>query len=67
MPPRNYTSVTLNNQLIERVKQNIQKLGTYHGVAEFVTEAVRLRLETIEKREKNRKDKWKKRAEMKSS
>ncbi|HML02276.1 MAG TPA: hypothetical protein VK487_02770 [Candidatus Bathyarchaeia archaeon] len=67
MPTGNYTSVTLKTQLIERVKQSIQKLGMYHSVAEFVSEAVRIRLEAIEKREKTRQDKWRKRAEVKSS
>ena len=52
MPTGNYKGVTLKQQLVERVKQRIQKTGTYHSVAEFVSEAVRLRLETLEKEEK---------------
>lgn len=49
---RNYRSVSINDELIERVKQLIQKLGTYHSIAEFVSEAVRLRIETLEKQQK---------------
>jgi Arc/MetJ-type ribon-helix-helix transcriptional regulator len=52
MPTGNYKGVTLKQQLVERIKQRIQKTGTYHSVAEFVSEAVRLRLETLEKEEK---------------
>jgi len=49
---RNYRSVSINDELIERVKQLIQKLRTYHSIAEFVSEAVRLRIETLEKQQK---------------
>ena len=49
MPGGNYRSVTLKDQLVQRVKQLIRKLGTYHSIAEFVSEAVRLRIEALEK------------------
>ena len=49
---RNYRSVSINDELIERVKKLIQKLRTYHSIAEFVSEAVRLRIETLEKQQK---------------
>ena len=49
MPTRNYKGVTLREELVERVKRLIAKVGTYHSVAEFVSEAVRLRIEEIEK------------------
>ena len=49
MPGQNYKSVSLNDELIERVKQLIEQIGTYHSVSEFVSEAVRLRIETLEK------------------
>jgi Arc/MetJ-type ribon-helix-helix transcriptional regulator len=52
MPTRNYKGVTLREELVERVKKLIAKVGTYHSVAEFVSEAVRLRVEEIEKQEK---------------
>jgi Arc/MetJ-type ribon-helix-helix transcriptional regulator len=54
LPTGNYRSVTLNDQLVERVKQIVRKFGTYHSVSEFISEAVRLRLEAIEKQEKAR-------------
>jgi len=50
--PRNYRGVSLPDELVERVEQLIKKLGTYRTIAEFVSEAVRLRLEALEKREK---------------
>jgi len=49
VPGQNYRSVSINDELIERVKQLIQKIGTYHSVSEFVSESVRLRIETLEK------------------
>ena len=49
MPGQNYKSVSLNDELIERIKQLIKQIGTYHSVSEFVSEAVRLRIETLEK------------------
>jgi Arc/MetJ-type ribon-helix-helix transcriptional regulator len=49
MPKGNYKSVSINDEVIDRVKKLIQTLGTYHSVAEFISEAVRLRVETLEK------------------
>jgi len=49
---RNYKGVSLPEDLVERVKQLIEKLGTYRTVAEFVKEAVRLRIEALEKQQK---------------
>jgi len=57
MPGTNYKSVSINDELIERIKQLIEKLGTYHSVAEFVSEAVRLRIELLEKQEKKKGEK----------
>ena len=51
MPRGNYRGVSLSDELIQRVEQLIRKLGTYHSIAEFVSEAVRLRLEAVEKQE----------------
>jgi Arc/MetJ-type ribon-helix-helix transcriptional regulator len=50
MPGANYKSVSINDELIERIKQLIERLGTYHSVAEFVSEAVRLRIDFLERR-----------------
>jgi len=49
---RNYKGVSLPEDLVERVKQLIKKFGTYRTVAEFVKEAVRLRIEALEKQQK---------------
>ena len=54
MPKGNYKSVTLKEELVDRVAKAIRRAGTYHSIAEFVSEAVRLRLETIEKQIKAR-------------
>ena len=54
MPTGNYRGVTLKEELVERVKRLIERVKTYHSVAEFVSEAVRLRVEAIEKQEKLR-------------
>jgi len=57
MPGTNYKSVSINDELIEHIKQLINQLGTYHSVAEFVSEAVRLRIELLEKQEKKKGEK----------
>lgn len=49
--------MTLKEELVERVKRLIAKVKTYHSVAEFVSEAVRLRVEAVEKQEKAGDDK----------
>jgi len=48
---RNYRGVSLPNELVTKVEQLIKKFWTYRTIAEFVSEAVRLRLETLEKHE----------------
>ena len=48
----NYRSVSIHEELVKRVDQLIRRLGTYRTVAEFVKEAVRLRLEALEKQQK---------------
>ena len=52
MPTGNYRGVSLKEELVDRVEQLIRRLGTYKTIAEFVSEAVRLRLETVEKMHK---------------
>ena len=49
MPKGNYRSVSINDKVIDRVKKLIETLRTYHSVSEFISEAVRLRVETLEK------------------
>jgi len=48
----NYRGVSLPENLVKRVKKLIEKLGTYRTIAEFVKEAVRLRIEALEKQQK---------------
>jgi Arc/MetJ-type ribon-helix-helix transcriptional regulator len=48
-PYQNYKSISINHELLERVKKLIKQLGIYHSISEFVSEAVRLRIETLEK------------------
>ncbi len=54
MPIPNYKSVTIREELFNCVKELIGKLKTYHSVSEFVQEAVRIRIETLERRERIR-------------
>jgi Arc/MetJ-type ribon-helix-helix transcriptional regulator len=49
MPVGNYRGVSLKEELVDRVERLIRRLGTYKTIAEFVSEAVRLRLEVLEK------------------
>jgi Arc/MetJ-type ribon-helix-helix transcriptional regulator len=51
MPAGNYRSVSVREELIERVERLIHKVKTYHSISEFVSEAVRLRVEAVERRE----------------
>lgn len=54
MPTGNYRSVSVREELVQRVEKLIHRVKTYHSVAEFVSEAVRLRVEAIERQEKTR-------------
>jgi len=52
MPSGNYRSVSIREELLERVEKLIRRVKTYHSISEFISEAVRLRVEAIEKQEK---------------
>ena len=54
MPSGNYRSVSVREELVDRIEKLIRRVKTYHSVAEFVSEAVRLRVEAIERQEKLR-------------
>ena len=54
MPKGNYRSVSVREELVERVEKLIRRVKTYHSIAEFVSEAVRLRVEAVERQEKMR-------------
>jgi Arc/MetJ-type ribon-helix-helix transcriptional regulator len=46
-----FRKVSLKGELVSEVENAIKKAKTYRSIAEFVSEAVRLRLESISKRE----------------
>jgi len=48
----NYRSISIQDELVQQVERLISRLGTYRSIAEFVSEAVRLRLEALEKQQK---------------
>ena len=48
--PHSYKTVSVKEELINRVETLIHRVGTYHSVSEFVSEAVRWRLEDLEKK-----------------
>ena len=54
MPKGNYKSVSIREEIIDHVKNLIDRVKTYHSVAEFVSEALRLRIELLEKQEKRK-------------
>ena len=54
MPKGNYRSVSVREELVERVEKLIRRVKTYHSVTKFVSEAVRLRVEAVERQEKMR-------------
>ena len=56
MPHQKYKSVSVNSELIERVNKIIKQTGTYNSVAEYISEATRLRVETHEKTIKTQGD-----------
>ncbi len=49
MPTGNYRGVSLKDELVNRIEELMRRLRTYKTIAEFVSEAVRLRLEALEK------------------
>ena len=46
-----YRGVRLKKGLIDEVEQTIRELGYWRSIAEFVSEAIRLRLEGVKKSE----------------
>ncbi len=49
MPNHNYKSISVRSELIERINQVTKQTGTYHSTSEFISEAIRLRLEDLER------------------
>jgi len=50
-----FRKISLQEQLVTSIEKVIKEVGTYRSIAEFVSEAVRLRIEDIEKQERARK------------
>jgi len=50
-----FRKISLQEQLVTSIEKVMEKTGTYRSIAEFVSEAVRLRIEDIEKQERARK------------
>jgi Arc/MetJ-type ribon-helix-helix transcriptional regulator len=44
-----FRGVSLQASLVKEIEETIKKIPYYRSVAEFVSEAVRLRLETLKK------------------
>ncbi len=49
MPGNHYTSISIRDELVDNVKRHIRQVRNYRSVAEFFSEAARLRLETSTK------------------
>ena len=49
MPIDDFRGISLRKDLIEEVEKFIESFGRYKSVTDFVTEAVRLRLEELQK------------------
>ena len=47
-----FRRISLHNDLITKVEEVMEETGRYRSIAEFVSEAVRLRIEQLQKREK---------------
>jgi len=50
-----FRKISLQEQLVTSIEKVIKEVGTYRSIAEFVSEAVRLRIEDIEKQDRARK------------
>jgi Arc/MetJ-type ribon-helix-helix transcriptional regulator len=44
---RKFRSISLNNELVEQIEHFIKENAEYRSVADFVTEATRLRLQVL--------------------
>jgi Arc/MetJ-type ribon-helix-helix transcriptional regulator len=49
MPIDDFRGISLRKDLIEEIEKFIESFGRYKSVTDFVTEAVRLRLEELQK------------------
>jgi Arc/MetJ-type ribon-helix-helix transcriptional regulator len=46
-----FRKISIHEELITAIEKVMEETGTYRSIAEFVSEAVRLRLEQLAKRE----------------
>ena len=47
-----FRKISLHNNLITKVEEVMEETGAYRSIAEFVSEAIRLRIEELQKKEK---------------
>lgn len=46
--PKGFRSICIRNELIDKIEEHIRN-GLYKSIAEFISEAVRLRLQELER------------------
>ena len=52
-----FRKISIQEELVEAVRQYIEGSGSYRSIAEFVSEAIRLRLEQLKGLEETRREK----------
>jgi Arc/MetJ-type ribon-helix-helix transcriptional regulator len=52
-----FRKISIQEELVEAVRQYIEGSGSYRSIAEFVSEAIRLRLEQLKGLEETRRKK----------
>lgn len=49
MPTEDFRGISLRKDLIDEVEKFLESFGRYKSVTDFITEATRLRLESLQK------------------
>jgi len=52
-----FRKISIQEELVESVRRYVEESGSYRSIAEFVSEAIRLRLEQLKSLEVTRKEK----------
>jgi Arc/MetJ-type ribon-helix-helix transcriptional regulator len=52
-----FRKISIQEELVELVNQYVEESGSYRSIAEFVSEAIRLRLEQLKSLEGTHKEK----------
>jgi hypothetical protein len=52
--PASYRTISIKEDIVQRIENFIHKNRTYHSIAEFTAEALRLRLENLESKGENK-------------